>query len=203
MSAAQDHASPSGGVSLPPSEETLQTSLDHGIWYALSLWPALHVAVSNAWGGPDSADKMDWFAGAVSDLFAARPDTDPDDLEAFLLQVMQDEFDVNVEDESEVEVVRTILRLKKKLSEGDVGEAKDLERRWRSRGKTRVQVHVEENVEEVDDSDGWEGLDDEDGDVEMRDGDDVPPLVEAKPKEKAQPQIDDDGFTKVVGKKRR
>lgn len=36
---------------------------------ALHMWPALTLAVENQWGGPDSADKRDWFAGAVAELF--------------------------------------------------------------------------------------------------------------------------------------
>ena len=63
-----------------PTPQQIQSAFDTGIWYLLSLWPALHVAVRDHWGGADSADKRDWFAGAVSDLFATRPDTDFDDL---------------------------------------------------------------------------------------------------------------------------
>lgn len=118
MSAQQQPTAPGGGVPLPPTPAQLQTAFDSGIWYALSLWPALHVAVQNSWGGPDSSEKRDWFAGAVSDLFAGRQDTDAEDLEAFLLQIMQDEFDCNVEDETEGEVARTILVLRKTLLEG-------------------------------------------------------------------------------------
>jgi pre-rRNA-processing protein TSR2 len=81
-SSAPDNA----GVRLPPTPAQLQSAFDHGIWYALSLWPALHVAVQNSWGGADSSEKRDWFAGAVSDLFTGRQDTDAEDLEAFLLQ---------------------------------------------------------------------------------------------------------------------
>ncbi len=42
-------------------------------------------------------EKRDWFAGAISDLLVATQGADVDYLEEFLLQVMNDEFDVNVE----------------------------------------------------------------------------------------------------------
>ena len=42
----------------------------------LSNWSALCLAVQNSWGGPESAEKRDWFAGAVSDLIASKPDAD-------------------------------------------------------------------------------------------------------------------------------
>jgi pre-rRNA-processing protein TSR2 len=195
-SSAPDNA----GVRLPPTPAQLQSAFDHGIWYALSLWPALHVAVQNSWGGADSSEKRDWFAGAVSDLFTGRQDTDAEDLEAFLLQIMQDEFDCNVEDETEVEVVRTILVLRKTLLEGDMSAYETLERRWGSRGMMKADVLVVDNGDgEVDDED-----DDMDEDGEME-GDRAPrggQQAPREPREKPQAQVDDDGFTKVVGKKR-
>lgn len=187
-----------GGVRLPPTPEQLQSSFDHGIWYSLALWPALHVAVQNSWGGADSEEKRDWFAGAVSDLFSGRQDTDAEDLEAFLLQIMQDEFDCNVEDETEVEVARTILVLRKSLLEGNLGAFETLERRWKSRGMMKADVQVVDN--------GDNEVDDDDDDDEMDDGDDRAPQgvqqAPREPREKPQAEIDDDGFTKVVGKKR-
>ncbi|KAK4893890.1 rRNA accumulation-related protein [Elasticomyces elasticus] len=190
-----------------PGGERLQQAFDHGIWFALSLWPALHVATANSWGGPESTDKRDWFAGAVSDLFSSRPDTDSEELEIFLLQIMQDEFDCNVEDESEVEVTRTILGLRKSLK-GEAGDDRmaafrELERRWKNRGQMKYQVDVIDNeAEEVDDEE-WNGFDD-DGDVDMTAAEEaVPNLVPAIKKEKVEPEVDDDGFTKVIGKKKR
>jgi pre-rRNA-processing protein TSR2 len=187
------------GVRLPPTPEQLQSAFDNGIWYALSLWPALHVAVQNSWGGADSSEKRDWFAGAVSDLFTGRQDTDAEDLEAFLLQIMQDEFDCNVEDETEVEVVRTILVLRKTLLEGDMSAYETLERRWGSRGMMKADVLV------VDNGDG-EVDDDEDDEMDEEMEEDRAPRAgqqaAREPREKPQAQVDDDGFTKVVGKKR-
>lgn len=170
---------------------------DNGIWYALSLWPILHVAVTNGWGGPDSSDKRDWFAGAVSDLFTSRPDTDQDDLEIFLLQIMQDEFDVNVEDESEVTVAMSIIGMKNTLAEGELGPAQELERRWKSRGSMKSDINVVDGEIEADDEE-WDGLDAE-ADTDMTE---APPLVESKPKVKAVPEVDEEGFTKVIKKKR-
>lgn len=198
MSAQQQPTAPGGGVLLPPTPAQLQTAFDNGIWYALSLWPALHVAVQNSWGGPDSSEKRDWFAGAVSDLFAGRQDTDAEDLEAFLLQIMQDEFDCNVEDETEGEVARTILVLRKTLLEGDLSAFVELERRWGSRGMMKADVKV------VDGGDGE--VDDEEWDEEEEEGEDRAPqgglATVREPSERVEPEVDDDGFTKVVGKKR-
>ncbi|GAB7363149.1 hypothetical protein MBLNU230_g3434t1 [Neophaeotheca triangularis] len=219
---------PTGGVPLPssaqppPTPAQSQNLLDNGIWYALRLWPALEVAVSNSWGGPNSADKRDWFAGAMSEYLtssvanndnktqtsnaAAEPDLE--DVEAFLLQVMLDEFEVNVEDESEVACAKDVWGVWKGLrdgaSEGRLGvqKAGELERRFQSRGKLKVDVEVVDGPDqEVGEDEDWSDEDEED-DVQMGGtgvAGGVPPTV----RERVEPEVDEDGFTKVQGKKKR
>lgn len=180
----------------------------HGIWFALQAWPALTVAIQSQFGGPDGTDKRDWLAGAIVDIFENDPETDQLDVEAVLLQVMEDEFEVRLEDESEVLVAATIYKLKTEINQ-DIFETVDLmERRWRERrgkGPNLSNVHVvqEGTQDQATDNDND---DDDDEDAEDTDGmemSDAPQLVPAQPKEKVEPEVDDDGFTKVVGKKRR
>ena len=136
---------------------------------------------------------------AISDLFTERPDTDSLDLETVLLQVMQDEFDVNVEDESEVPVAAEIMKLKRQIVEdGDVSGVQAVKERFERRGGKVEKVNVVENKCEHEDDDGDSEDDDENEDVDM---DEAPSLVPVK--EKVEPEVDEDGFTKVVGKKRR
>lgn len=194
---------------LPPP---LQTALDNGCWYCLTLWPALHVACANAWGGPSTSDKRDWFAGTLSTLLLSDPELDAEDLEVFLLQVMQDEFECNVEDESEVATARELLRLRKSVVEDRSTDVfRELELRWQTRGlRKEERVLVIEDSQEVEgEGEEWEGFGDEgdaDGNVDMdAEEDGAPKLVPALlPKEKrAEPEVDDEGFTRVVGRKKR
>lgn len=177
---------------------------------ALHLWPALTLAVQNNWGGPDSADKRDWFAGAIVDLFpdisklapsalSAQPQSndEPDqiDVETVLLQVMLDEFEVNVDDESAFEVAENIMRVRGGCLRGKLDEADDLRRRYEAgKGKKVVGVQGQDEDHETD----WDTEDDsdesEENDVEMGDA--------PAPKEKQEPEVDEDGFTKVTRKKR-
>jgi pre-rRNA-processing protein TSR2 len=195
---------PSGPIAVP-TPETLQQAFELSVWYTLSLWPALHVAVQDHWGGADSSDKRDWFAGAVADLLRTQPATDHDDLVVFLLQVMQDEFDCNVEDDSEEEVARGLLEVRRRVfEERDVGVLGELETRWRNRGQIKTQIQIVENDQEVGDDEEWDEDEDEDGDINMTAAEDiVPDLVPALRKDKPEPEVDEDGFTKVVGKKKR
>lgn len=198
---------------------TCQAQFEQGVAYALHLWPDLTLAVQNNWGGPDSSDKRDWFAGAVVDLFPdlSKPatststpatssgeqqpdDSEPDSayVEEFLLQVMLDEFEVNVDDDSSYEVAETILRVRGECLRGKFDEVEALRKRWEGKKGGKV---VFKQAEDQDGETDWDTdsdeEDDEDEDVEM--GNAPPPPA---PKEKAQPEVDEEGFTKVTKKKR-
>jgi pre-rRNA-processing protein TSR2 len=193
--------------------------------------------VQNNWGGPDSADKRDWFAGAIVELFpdiskltpaqlqqkqqrkaqqqpqsqsqsqgggGVGEDEEPDqvDVETVLLQVMLDEFEVNVEDDSAFEVAEQVVRIRAECLKGRFEEVEALRRRWEGRkGNKVVFKQAEDQEDETDwDTDDDEDGDEEDGDIEMGE---APPLVEAPTrKEKKAPEVDEDGFTKVTRKKR-
>ena len=172
----------------------------------LSTWSALSLAVQNSWGGPQSSEKRDWFAGAVSDLFESSPDADVEYIEEMLLQVMNDEFDVNVEDESGEEIAAKIVGLRKLTLQGDFALVDGMYTNWQQRqrngNRQRVNYQTVDRGDNDDDTD-WdsdESEDDEgDGDVDMTEA----PSLQKPPKEKVLPKVDEDGFTEVVAKKRR
>ncbi|XDG05621.1 hypothetical protein ABKA04_005236 [Annulohypoxylon sp. FPYF3050] len=194
------------------SPETRQAQFEQGVAISLHLWVSLTVAVQNNLGGPDSDDKRDWFAGAIVDMFPSFVDLakprkpsqkvpqDPiaEDIEATLLQVMWDEFETNVDDDSEVEVADRIVKFRTQCAAGDFSLVEDLRRRWlATKGKT-VKVQEVDGGDQETDWESDEDDDDEDEDVEM---DEAPALV-AVPKERPPPEVDEDGFTKVTRKKR-
>jgi pre-rRNA-processing protein TSR2 len=115
-----------------------------------------------------------------------------------LLQVMQDEFDLNVEDESEIPVAEEIMKLRKETAEGNFSGLESVKRRFEERGgRIPSNLQVVEHKQEGDESSEDESDDD---DVEM--GDAAPALVPA-PRERQEPEVDEDGFTTVVSKKKR
>ena len=126
-------------------------------------------------------------------------DADGEWIETFLLQVMLDEFEVNVDDDSGYEVAEQILRLRRDCMKGDFREVQEMKRRWDSkRGKEDVGKLFEkrERDEKEDETDGSE-QDEEDEDIDM---DEAPPLVRVREPNVA--EVDEDGFTKVTKKKR-
>jgi pre-rRNA-processing protein TSR2 len=197
---------------LPPAG-VRQSHFEQAVAYALHLWPALTLSVQNGWGGPDSEDKRDWFAGAVVDLFPAFTDSPPKDaaaaaaaepdieeVETVLLQVMVDEFEVNVDDDSGMEVANSIFKARTQCAAGDFEEYNSLKHRFNNRKGLKVDQMFKEGQDADQDTD-WESGDSDDDDNEG--GADVhmgeaPPA----PKEKPAPEVDEDGFTMVSKKKR-
>ena len=151
-------------------------------------------------------EKRDWFAGAISDLISTTPDADVEYVEEFMLQVMNDEFDVNVEDGSAEEISAKIIGLRKLTLRGDFAMVDEMYSKWQERqskgspGKINFQhINRDDDADETDwDSDYIEEEKDND-DIEMGE---APALVKA-PKEKFQPKVDEEGFTEVLGRKKR
>ncbi|MCJ1477837.1 hypothetical protein MMC13_006510 [Lambiella insularis] len=195
---------PRGGVALPPTPAQCASKFDLAIALTLAAWPALSLAVANLWGGPLSSEKRDWFAGAVSTLLEETPDADVDYVEEFLLQVMLDEFEVNVDDSSAEEVAAKILGLRKLCAKGDFGMVDEMFARWEERRRRGVgpDLGFVEGKDEGLETD-WDS-EDEDGagegvDVEMGEAPGLGRAIMEKPP----PEVDEEGFIKVVGKKRR
>ncbi|KAL1955698.1 hypothetical protein VTO42DRAFT_8170 [Malbranchea cinnamomea] len=189
-----------------PASDSASAQLDLAITLILNSWPALTLAVQSSWGGPNSAEKRDWLCGAVADLFTSRPETDAEDLEEVLVQVMNDEFDVVVDDESAGEIADRICEVRQEIMKGEYGRVKALWEEWKAKGERkqrevfqRVDVQDEDQETDSDEEDDDVG-EDSDMDVDMED---APPVQPPQPRERIEPEVDEDGFTKVVGRRRR
>ncbi|KAI8631087.1 Pre-rRNA-processing protein TSR2-domain-containing protein [Xylariaceae sp. FL1651] len=233
-----------------PSPELRQEQFEQSVAISLHLWPSLTIAVQNNWGGADSADKRDWLAGAIVEMFPSfvdlaaaaaasstttttttsstanpsqnapqstqsktKPQNKPklpdepiaEDIEETLLQVMFDEFEANVDDQSESQVADRIMKCRAQCAAGDFTLVEELRRRWLdTKGK---KVIAQAAADQDQDTDRESGSDDEDDGDEEENGDidmhDAPALVSAVPRDKpTKPQPDADGWTTVPGKRR-
>lgn len=175
----------------------LQTSKwELGVSLVLNFWPALTDAVNSQWGGPESSDKRDWLCGHIADLWESIPDADEFEVESTLLQVMEDEFEVALEDDSAFEVARAIMDLRKKIVVNDFSTVDALHQRFLTKPRNNAPVRVEEPDQEAGSSE------DEDGDEEMGDT----PAAAAAPapvqrERERVPEVDEDGFETVRRRK--
>jgi pre-rRNA-processing protein TSR2 len=185
-------------VTAAPPANDATSYLDLGITLALDNWPALTLAVQSNWGGPTSDDKRAWLCGAISEMLAERPETDAEDLEDVLIQVMNDEFDVVIDDESAAAVAVQIMDMKQHTIRGEFTEIQEMWEAYQRKSQQKsASAAMFKKVDTKDEDQETDDESDEEDDVEMGD---APALVRA-PREKAEPEIDDDGFT-MVKKKR-
>ena len=123
-------------------------------------------------------------------------------LEEFLIAAVNDNFDVHFDDGSSAEVAAKIVGMRKMTLRGDFVMVDDMYTKWQERqargGQNRI---FAKQIEQEDNTTDWdsENTSDEDDDVTMND---VPALART-PKEKPVPKVDEDGFTEVIGKKKR
>jgi len=163
-------------------------SFARGVIARLAVWPALRIAVENNWGGSESAEKRTWVASVIVDAFEEQePKPDLEYVEETLTQIMADEFETVLEDDSAIQVARDVIELWSETQTGSTDLMKRFEEQADSlQGK---RVVAQQGIDEED----WES----DSEDEEEDEDGVPALVERAPQ---LPQIDEDGFTKVKGK---
>lgn len=156
-------------INHPQAKDTTRSSakLDLGIALALSEWSDLTLAISSQWGGPDSADKRDYPAGAISDILSSESEIDEADLIAILLLYMFDEFGVHVQDKSEKAVAKTIMQLKEECKTGDFSTVDAMFRKWVERKGKGVEEKMRAAGNEEDSEDDEDVSEDEDKDEEM------------------------------------
>ncbi|KAI6122384.1 Pre-rRNA-processing protein TSR2-domain-containing protein [Pisolithus croceorrhizus] len=181
-----------------------------GILARLAVWSALRIAVKNGWGGPESSEKQRWLAGIIVDQYEDHiPPTDmstsqsqfigiPPDasyIEEMLLQIMVDEFEVVLEDNSAYEVARDVVRLWEDVCSGRDALVKE----WEGQAGRYVPP-AEEGEGDLEDSSDDES---DDSDVDM--DEDVPQLLDHsrhRPRVD-EPEVDEEGFTTVRRQGRR
>ncbi|CAG8698923.1 1711_t:CDS:2 [Dentiscutata erythropus] len=90
------------------------------VTYVFKSWTALKLAVEMQWGGIDSEDKRDWFVDVVVEYFGKHgKETYEEDVESILQQVMADEFNTLLEDDSAYQVSKHLIKLYAECIEGN------------------------------------------------------------------------------------
>ncbi|PVU94072.1 hypothetical protein BB561_002814 [Smittium simulii] len=84
----------------------------------LKNWTALQIAVTQGWGGPDSSEKRDWILDVMVDTFDKKGSKiDEDYIDDLLLQIMSDEFNCVLEDDSDRSVLDALKSTSTKNSQ--------------------------------------------------------------------------------------
>ncbi|XP_027488342.1 basic proline-rich protein-like [Corapipo altera] len=92
-----------------------------GVGAVLGGWAALQLAVAQGFGGPQGTEKAAWLRSALLDFFTQNADLEQEEVEDFLAEVMDNEFDTVVEDGSLEQVSRELLTLFSRARGGGTG----------------------------------------------------------------------------------
>ncbi|XP_062975505.1 pre-rRNA-processing protein TSR2 homolog [Elgaria multicarinata webbii] len=101
-----------------PREET-RGLFSQAVEAVLDSWPVLQIAVENGFGGAYSQEKAEWMVGAVEEYFQSNADLEPEEIEDFLAELMNNEFDTRVEDGSLAQVSQQLCLFFSQCQQGD------------------------------------------------------------------------------------
>ncbi|KAG5365417.1 Pre-rRNA-processing protein [Yarrowia sp. C11] len=178
-------------------DSQVQGRFELGVCMVLYNWTDLATAVDNSWGGADSEEKREWLVGNIVELFEESTVLDALDIQTRLSQVMEDEFDTVVDDDSDFMTAQLLIQVWMECSQGIFTTVENQYNKYEKSKNTKSTVKVDDQTTGGDDS-GDEEDDDApelvEGDVEMDD---------STTREKQGPIIDEDGFEVVQRKGRR
>ncbi|XP_072537486.1 pre-rRNA-processing protein TSR2 homolog [Salminus brasiliensis] len=125
-----------------------------GVSAVLHTWPVLQIAVDNGFGGVYSQQKAEWMVDAVQQYFHDNSDLEQDEVEDFLSDLMNNEFDTMVDDGSLPQVAQKVCEMFQQCQQGKLAEVREhinqLEKK-RAAGRAKV-TPVKSPTEEEDDS---------------------------------------------------
>ncbi|KAB5567189.1 hypothetical protein PHYPO_G00229930 [Pangasianodon hypophthalmus] len=90
----------------------------------LETWPVLQIAVDNGFGGVYSQQKADWMVDAVQQYFHDNNDLEQDEVEDFLSELMNNEFDTVVDDGSLPQVAQKVCVMFQQCKQGKLAEVR-------------------------------------------------------------------------------
>lgn len=179
------------------TEEKKQKVFELGTCMAVYSWSALETAVDNQWAGAESADIRDWMVAQVVDLFDDSY-IDAATIEKRLLDMMLDEYEVEVDDGSAAEVSSMVIEIYRQCADGDFKVVTEMYQKYEQKEEQKKKGLVKPNVVKPQAQEG----DDDDDDEEWEDDDSEPTTFDNQPVENQGPIVDEDGFELVQSKKK-
>ncbi|KAH1187997.1 pre-rRNA-processing protein TSR2 homolog [Mauremys mutica] len=132
-----------------PREET-RGLFGQGVRAVLGSWAALQIAVEHGFGGAHGREKAEWMVGAVEQYFHSNAALEPDEVEDFLAEVLNNEFDTIIEDGSLAEVSQQLQSLFARCQRGEGPALTEaiarLTRRQQEVGRAATQARLAEGT---------------------------------------------------------
>ncbi|XP_069581947.1 pre-rRNA-processing protein TSR2 homolog [Brachyistius frenatus] len=111
-----------------------------GVRAVLHSWPVLQIAVDNGFGGVFGPQKADWMVGVVQQYFHDNADLQQCEVEDFIGQLMDQEFDTVVDDGSLPQVSLSLLQMFAQWQQGALQQLKQTINKLTSNKSQRAKV---------------------------------------------------------------
>ncbi|KAM9785580.1 pre-rRNA-processing protein TSR2 homolog [Neosynchiropus ocellatus] len=111
-----------------------------GVRVVLNSWPVLQIAVDNGFGGVYGQQKADWLVDVVQQYFHDNADLQLYEVEDFVAQLLDQEFDTVVDDGSLPQVSRQLLQMFSKYQQGALQELSQSVQALRQKNTARSTV---------------------------------------------------------------
>ncbi|KAM4737633.1 pre-rRNA-processing protein TSR2 homolog [Anableps anableps] len=160
-----------------------------GVRAVLQTWPVLQIAVDNGFGGVYGPQKADWLVDVVQQYFHDNADLQQYEVEDFLSQLMDQEFDTVVEDGSLPQVSQSLLQLFAQWQQGALQQLQSAIQALTHNKTQRAKV-VAPPTQSDEESDG---------ETQVMECEESSPSISSAPP--PPPQDEDDGWTVVRKKK--
>ncbi|SCZ89519.1 BZ3500_MvSof-1268-A1-R1_Chr1-1g01231 [Microbotryum saponariae] len=228
MSLAQASTSSSASTPIP---DLVLPLFARSILDLLHVWPAVRIAITQGWAPSTAItvlaeDVVDLFytTASTDDNPNGEALPDPTDVEDVLLHILANAFNLTLEDDSETQVAKDAIKIWQECLRRVVGELSGKvipppsgeEGILEAFEKAAVKAKAEDGTgvyrgamrqgdESSDEEDGEGSGDDDDEDGMQVDGDtETGELIDTTPAaapRRQEPEIDEDGFQKVTGKR--
>ncbi|KAJ8015869.1 hypothetical protein DPEC_G00001010 [Dallia pectoralis] len=163
----------------------------------LETWPVLQIAVDNGFGGVYGQQKADWMVDVLQQYFYDNANLQQDEVEDYIADLMDNEFDTVVDDGSLSQVAESISQIFMQCQQGHVAEVKDKIAKLNVKRAERAKVTPQPNAaDEESEDDKTESMECETA-VSANSSSSATNQKDPSP----QSQEEDDGWTTVVRKK--
>ncbi|XP_073326007.1 pre-rRNA-processing protein TSR2 homolog [Pagrus major] len=161
-----------------------------GVRAVLHTWPVLQIAVDNGFGGVYGQQKADWMVDVVQQYFHDNADLQQYEVEDFITQLMDQEFDTVVDDGSLPQVSVSLLQVFSQWQQGALQQLKHTINTLTQKTSQRAKVTAPPTQSDNDSDDETQAMDCELSSPSVSRTEPPPPH-----------QDEDDGWTVVQKKK--
>ncbi|XP_048065227.1 pre-rRNA-processing protein TSR2 homolog [Megalobrama amblycephala] len=110
---------------MAPLASSTRELFSEAVRAVLETWPVLQIAVDNGFGGAYSQQKAEWMVDALQQYFIDNDELQQDEVEDFISELMNNEFDTVVDDGSLPQVAQKVCEMFQQCQQGKLTEVRE------------------------------------------------------------------------------